>query len=135
MAARSKAATKAAESKTPAKSVEQASKELNDLLKANEPDAEKPVPTAPTNGEGEKAKKVLALNEIEGEIKDGEKIKIGVQMWGGANAGAVVNKTLVVPTDYFLAKAVKGVQVHVIDKAKPDRTICLLPTDWESGTM
>lgn len=137
--ARSKAARSAESSskaRKPQSQAEDASKALKEALDAAEPaDDEQPKPKG--NGKKDEAKpekkKVLALSEVEGDVKDGKKVRIGVEVWSGESKGSTVIRTLTVPERFFIAKPVRGAFAHVIDEAKPERTLCTLSTAWESG--
>lgn len=142
--------TQTGEQKTP----EEIGKELAESLAQADPaDDEQPKPEAaakaprkqaekkdepkPEKAEAEKKApkaKALKLNEIEGEVKDGEKIRIGVEVWGGANKGGTIIAPFVVPKKWIIAGPVARPDwVHAINIDTPDRTLCRLPTDWRSG--
>ena len=146
MASRAKAAAPAAggEAKTQA----EVEAELVDLLQKNgeadqaKAEAEKPKSaTAKKNGEAKAEepkkpakKKKLALNEVEGDVADGAKVRIGVQSF--KQGGGEVIRTLVVPKAWkIVGPASRSRFVHVVDVDHPERTICTLPTNWASGMV
>lgn len=160
MAARPKASEKPAESTTTdakqaaddaaqdaeaarnikAKEVEEASKALNEALADAAPkDGEQPIPAAAPvaapEAEKPKAKRTpLSLSEIRGEVKDGEKIYIGVEIWDGKNKGGTQNAPFVVPKNWVIAgPASRPTNVHAINTDLPKTTLCRLPTNWTSG--
>lgn len=124
---------------------EQAGKELNEALEAADPkDGEQPKPAngkdaAPAEAKDEKAEekkprtaKKLALSEIEGDIADGAKVRIGVQSFTAT--GGEVNRVLTVPKAFeIVGPASRPGNVHARDAATPERTLCTLPTNWTSG--
>lgn len=156
MAARPKAAP-AAESKQAAG--EKASAELSAMLEqaaedASPKDAEQPKPAAKKNGgngekKGEakkeptkaeekaeakpKKKKLTKLSEVDGTIRDGETVRVGVAMMGGAREGEIIAKAVVIPKKFSLVKPTKGHMVHVVDDDHTGTTLCTLKTDWASG--
>jgi len=142
VAARPKASDKPAESKP---SVEEASKALNEALAQADPaDAEQPKPVEPakadepkTEAEAEKpASKKLGLSEIRGDVEDGKKVYIGVEIWGGANKGDTQNAPFVIPKAWkIVGPASRPGNVHAMNVDLPDRTLCRLPTNWTSGLV
>jgi hypothetical protein len=120
---------------------EEASAALKAMLDEAAPkDDEQPKPVAGNGDSKDEAeakaakKKVLALNEIEGEVKDGEKIRIGVEVWAGENKGGTIVAPFVVPTAWIIAgPQARPDWVHAINIDTSDRTLCRLPTDWQSG--
>lgn len=138
MAARAKATDKVAESTTTDDElVEEASKALNESLAQADPkDSEQPTPApAPAEASAEKPKKApLSLNETRGEVKDGEKVYIGVEIWKGDQQGKTQNAPFVIPTNWIIAgPASRPTNVHAINTDLPKTTLCRLPTNWTSG--
>jgi hypothetical protein len=138
VATREKAAQKTAEGKTPeadpSAALVEALAEAEAAEKAAAP-AEKKAKPAAKKEQAKPKKKITKLSEIDGTVKDGEKIRIGVEQLGGDAKGAIVTRSLTVPKKYFLAKPGKGNLVHVIDEEHQGRTICTLPTNWQSGIV
>lgn len=97
--------------------------------KATEAKAEEPKPKKPA----------LGLDEIEGEIKDGAKIRIGLlnafSPTPGEKNPPVIVKPLIVPKKWVLRGPMAGGYVHAVDADRPEFTLCDLPTDWQSGTV
>lgn len=130
---------KPAEAKTP-EELGKAFKEAMDAAEAK--DAEQPKPKkngeakAEPEAEPKKATrqpaKKLALNEVEGEIKEGGKVRVGVQSY--APGGGTVNRSLTIPkATEIVGPENRPQNVHVRDVDKPERTLCTLSTNWTSG--
>lgn len=131
MAAREKKTDEAAPVEKP-KTTEEASGELVEKLAEAAKDDPKPE-----EKKREPVKK-LALSEVEGEIADGAKVRIGVAKFlaPGHESGEYQNAPFIVPAKWEVVGAEAAPQwVHARDVAHPEKTLCRLSTNWVSGIV